>query len=225
MLEKTQLFSGLGRAELLSAVKCFEISEREYDKDAAILRAGDSTDRIGVILSGSISIVSNDFWGNRTIIEKMGEGRIFAETITFSSIKTLPFSVVTTEKTSILYLSSKKLLSPCAKACGVHEIIIVNMLTSLSDKNLLLAQKIEHLSKRTTREKILSYLSSKSAEKCNDSFTIPLNRQELADYLTVDRSALSTELGKLRDEGILSFNKNRFCLFKQEPVSGKGTYL
>ena len=218
ILRNTRLFSGLGREELKSALECLEIADREYRKDSVIMRVGESPDRIGAVLSGSICIVINDFWGNRTIVDKMGAGRIFAETVSFSGIKTLPFSVVAAEKTRIVYLSGRKLVSPCSKNCAVHGKIIRNMLTALADKNLLLARKIEDLSKRTTREKILSFLSSQSAEFNSDSFSIALNRQELADYLAVDRSALSTALGKLRDEGYISFNKNSFHLFKQSIV-------
>lgn len=216
LLPGYQLFDGLDQAELVSFCECLEASEREYEKGEPILHAGQSHDRIGVLLSGGINIVSNDFWGNRTIIEKLGPGRTFAETIAFSGVSRLPFSVIASESSSVLFIKSARLMTPCRKNCGSHNRIIRNMLTALADKNIMFAQKIEIISRRTTREKLLAYLSAESGKTGNASFSIPLNRQELADYLCVDRSAMSAELGRLRDEGILSFKKNSFELFKAQ---------
>lgn len=214
VLSQISLFKGLDLSEGEKTLDCFGFIERRYSKDVIIFHGGEQIEYLGIILKGSINIVSNDFWGNRTIIEKIGPGKMFAETISFSGTDKLPFSVISAEESVIMYLHGGKILSPCDTMCGKHTIILRNMLRILADKNILLAQKIGHLSKRTTKEKLMSYLSVQSAAAGFSSFHIPFNRQELADYLSVDRSAMSAELSRLRDEGVLAFHKNEFELYK-----------
>ena len=165
---------------------------------------------MGLVLNGSVHIIKEDFWGNRDILAEVGVGGLFAENYAFLANVPLEVSVITTEQTEILFLDVRRLISDAIGHRESNLILIKNLLAILAQKNLMLTRKMEYLSQRTTKEKLLSYLSAESQRQKSSQFTIPFNRQQLADYLAVDRSALSASLGKLRDEGILEFNKNRF---------------
>ena len=171
---------------------------------------------MGVVLTGSLHIVQEDFWGRRTILTHIGPGELFGEAFAFAELERLPVSAMAAEDAEVLLLDQRKIMSPCPEACGFHSDLVGNMLRILARKNVGLVQKIAHLTRRSTREKLLSYLSIRAREAGSGSFSIPFNRQELADYLAVDRSALSNELSKMRDEGILEFDRNEFELFKLE---------
>ncbi len=213
---RSPLFSNLEEAEVIQALDCFQATERAFWKQEYILNAGDPAATIGVILSGTVSIVSNDFWGNRTIIEQLGPGSTLAETILFSTTDTLPFSAMAAERSELLLFNSRHITAPCSRLCSWHAAIMHNLLTIIADKGLLFARKIAHLSKRSTREKLLSFLSAQARLAGSSRFTIHLNRQELADYLCVDRSAMSSQLSRLRDEGILEYRRNQFTLLAED---------
>ena len=151
-------------------------------------------------------------YGNRSILAKLDAGNLFGESFALAEIKTLPVSVISTTDSELLFIECQKLATPCTNACSFHSKLIQNMLGIVSKSNISLTKKIEYSSKRTTREKLLAYLSSEAQKADNNKFSIPFNRQELADYLTVDRSAMSAELSKLRNDGFINYNKNNFEL-------------
>jgi CRP-like cAMP-binding protein len=167
---------------------------------------------VGIVLSGGVHIVRHDYWGNRLIVARIGPADIFGEAFSLGNAPALPVSVVSAEKSELLIFNSERLLRPCASVCGFHAALIRNMIHDLARKNITLMKKIEHLTGRGTREKLLSYFSAQSRQAQNKVFDIPFNRQELADYLSVDRSAMSAELGRMRNEGIIDFHKNHFEL-------------
>lgn len=146
----------------------------------------------------------------------MERGGLFGEAFSFARVECLPVSVTAAEKTEVLFINCERIITVCPSACEFHNRLVRNMLKILAEKNMTLTQKIGHMGKRTTREKILSYLSEQAKKAGGESFTIPLNRQEMADYLAVDRSAMSKELGRLKEEGQISFHKNQFQLLKAE---------
>jgi CRP-like cAMP-binding protein len=174
--------------------------------------AEDKVNFVGLILSGSVHIVSEDFWGRKDILSQLGPGELFAESYSCAQADRLPMSVLAVENTDVMLLSCRKIITTCTSACSFHAQLIANMLQIISNKNILLMQKIEQLSKRTTREKLLAYLSAEAQKAGRSQFEIPFSRQEMADYLAVDRSAMSTELGKMREEGLVDYDRNRFEL-------------
>lgn len=209
-----RLFDGMtdGEAEkILNAPYC---KSRLYEKDEYILHAGDEAESIGIVVCGSVCIIKEDFWGNRAIISKMTKGNIFAESFALGKMP-LTVSAAAAEKSQVLLLNRDR-LTENAFADKTGGKLMGNLMKICSLKNIMLTQKIEHLVKRTTRSKLLSYLSEQSERAGAATFLIPFNRRELADYLSVDRSAMSSELGRLRDEGFIEFKKNRFTLLKQE---------
>jgi len=214
ILSTSPLFAGIDKNNLESMLKCLSARKASFTKEEYILYAGNDIKDVGIVLSGSVNIIKEDFWGNRAILAKIQPGQMFGEAFAFAKIQKLPVSAVATEKAEILFVDFGKIATTCSSACIFHSQLIQNILKILAHKNIMLTQKLEHIMKKTTREKLLSYLSEQAMIAGSNTFSIPFNRQELADYLSVDRSAMSNELCKLRDEGILEFYKNNFKLSK-----------
>ncbi|NMB32910.1 MAG: Crp/Fnr family transcriptional regulator [Clostridium sp.] len=212
ILKSVELFKGIDESNILPLLSCLSGRLFAYGRNQPVLSDSESIHSFGIVLSGQLQIVQEDYYGNRAIISKVGVGQLFGESFACSKIKPLTVNVVATIESQILFIDSRKLAAPCEKACSFHRCLIQNMLNIIAKKNISLTQKIEFISKRTTRERLLSYLLHESKKAGANCFSIPFDRQELADYLFVDRSAMSAVLSKLRDEGVLNFNKNRFEL-------------
>jgi len=212
IIKKNQLFSGIEEKEIEAMLKCLNAKINLYDKNQYIYRFGENIYSVGLVLCGSVYLVKDDFLGNQTILSEAGVGQIFGETYACVPAETLEVSIITAEASEVMFLDIQRIMNVCSSACVFHTRLIRNLLSVLAEKNLSLTRKIMHMSQRTTREKLLSYLSAEAQKNCSTVLEIPFNRQQLADYLAVDRSAMSNELCKLRDDGILSFNKNCFKL-------------
>ncbi|NCB45323.1 MAG: Crp/Fnr family transcriptional regulator [Clostridia bacterium] len=212
VLKAVDLFKGIEEFDLQPLLSCLSAKEAHYEKGQTVFFSGETIERFGIVLSGQVQIVQDDYYGNRSILANIGTGNLFGESFACAEIKTLPVSVIATTESELLFIDCHRLAVPCAKACGFHGRLIQNMLNIVSMKNIMLTQKNEFTSKRTTREKLLAYLSVEAKKAGSSRFCIPFNRQELADYLSVERSAMSAELSKLRDDNILNFHKNQFEL-------------
>ena len=211
-LSKTLLFRGTTPQEVQSILECLQAEKKHYQKSDVIYHAGDSVTSLGMVLSGSVSIENDDLWGNKSILDRIGPGQVFAETYACVSGEALMVSVVAAEASDILFMNVSRLLRICPHACEHHGKLIRNLLTISAQKNLNLSRRIFHTSSKSIRGRLLSYLSFQAVRQGRRDFTIPFNRQQLADYLSVDRSALSNELGKMQREGLLEVEKNRFRL-------------
>ena len=212
ILNQVSLFQQMKMEEIEKILSCLSFHIQTYKKNEIIIFAGSVTNELGVVLTGNALIVKEDFWGNRAVISEVPPAAIFGEMYACNPNDPYEVSVIANEDCTILYLSIDKIITTCPLACSFHKTLIQNLIQDMSRKNRKLMKKVEHMSKHTTREKILSYLSTISNSCDASSFTIPFNRQELADYLSVDRSALSNELSKLKEEGILDYQKNKFIL-------------
>jgi len=213
IIKKCSLFSGMTDEGVTEITDCLSAGEKTYPKGSCILRAGSCTDSAGLVLSGSVLVVQEDFWGNRNIVADI---LMFAESFACTPNAVMNVSVFADTPCRVLWLNIRKLLEN-EESCIHKNRLIMNMLTELSEKNLRFSEKLSHMCKRTTREKLLSYLSSVSQKKGGKAeFDIPFSRQQLADYLSVERSAMSAELGRLRDDGLIDFNKNHFILHLSE---------
>jgi CRP-like cAMP-binding protein len=209
-LRKTLLFRGTTEDELPQLLNCLAPTYRDFEKNELILRQGEDVSSVGLVLSGRAQIIEEDFWGNRSILADAWPGDMFAEAYAFLPGELLRVSVVAAEASSAM--DGRRMLEMCSSACRFHTRLVQNVLAESARKNLALTRKVSHMSKRTTRNKLLSYLSSQSLAAGGDSFDIPFNRQQLADYLGVDRSAMSNELCKMRDDGLLEFERHHFHL-------------
>ena len=212
ILKSVSLFKGVEECNLQPLLSCLSAKTVHYEKDQTVFFSGDSIESFGIVLSGQVQVVQEDYYGNRSILANIGVGNLFGESFAYADIKTLSVSVLATTESDLLFIDCRRLVDPCAKACTFHSQLIQNMLSIVSMKNISLTQKIEFTSKRTTREKLLAYISSEAKKAGISRFSIPFNRQELADYLSVERSAMSAELSKLRNDGVLKFHKNQFEL-------------
>ena len=211
MIMNQALFRGMTNREADETMRCLKAVRKEYSKDSYIHHAGDIISSLAIIESGSVLIVQEDFWGNRNIIMEATANESFGEV--FAVTRTpLSVSVVAKSDVTILLIDTDRIMSPCSRQCASHTTLISNLLEDIARKNIKLNEKLTHVGKRTTRDKILSYLSAEAGKSGSDSFDIPYNRQQLADYLYVDRCGLSTELSKLQNENLIRFNKNHFKL-------------
>lgn len=212
VLEKCPLFKGIPSYSITPMMGCLRARERYYGKNEFIYRAGDKISEISIVLSGNVQIIKEDMWGNTTILANLKEGMLFGEAFVLGDVDKIPLSVLSAEKSRVLFLDKKRTVTPCAASCQFHHDVSGNMLKILADKNIFLTERMEHLSRRTLKEKVLSFLSSEAQRAGSLSFEIGLNRQAMADYLAADRSALSAVLSKLKNEGLIDYSKNRFKL-------------
>ena len=204
-LKKVPLFDNIQEKEINEIINQSYI--KSYQKDEFILKAGDFIFNTGIILKGEISVISEDFWGNKNIISTLSEGNIFAEIFSLKNNTPLNVSVVSNEDSTILFINVNEIINKTR-----NFIFIKNLMNIISTKTLMLNRKNELLSKRTIREKVMTFLSQQAISANNNSFKIPFSREEMADFLAVDRSALSRELSKMKKEGIIAYNKNNFTL-------------
>jgi len=209
-VKNNPLWSGIGYGDFESMIRCMESKTQNYEKGDIVLLSGDTVNYIGLILSGSVKIIKEDMDGNITILTELSASDLFGEVFACAGIDVSPVTVQASEKCEILFLNYRKIITVCSSACGFHSRLIENMLKLIAQKNLLLNQKIEIISKRTTREKLLLFFDTQRG--MSKKFTIPYNREEMAHYLCVDRSAMSKELCKMRDEKLIKFKKNEFEL-------------
>jgi len=213
-LKLSLLFQGIAETELKTLIKCLGVTFSEYGKGDVIYNAGDIARSIGLVVCGRVHITKYDFYGNQNIIAEVSDGGMFAEAVVCSGIGTLPVSVIAASESEVMFLDFQRVTTACPSACIFHSLLIRNMLSAFAQKNLILSGKMEHITKRTTKEKLLSYLTEQSRLAGEKRFEIPFNRQELADFLSVERSALSAEMSKLRAEGVIKYKKNMFELVK-----------
>lgn len=212
ILKKTQMFLGVSEEEIVSMLSCLGARLFYYKKDEYVLREGDIISDVTVLLEGELHIQNEDYWGNRSILGHVEPGDMFGEAYISPDSGGLLNDVVTTKDSAVAFFDVNRVLTTCSSACRFHSMVVQNVFSAISKKNRNLVEKLGHMSKRTTREKLISYLSEQAKRQGDSSFTIPFNRQQLADFLSVDRSAMSNELCKMRDEGRIEFNKNHFKL-------------
>ena len=212
ILQSSKLFSDISKKELTAILSCLEAKKVDFPKEAFVLRAGESIKSVGLVLSGSVMIIQEDIWGNRNILSKAEPGQTFAAAFACAPNSRLNVSVISETTVTVMFFNVKRILNVCPSACAHHSRLIRNLLSELAEKNLRFGEKLTHMGQRSTRAKIMSYLSAEAQRLGKYEFNIPFSRQQLADYLAVERSGLSSELGKMRGEGLLDFHKSHFIL-------------
>ena len=210
ILRKCPLFRDIEEENLLRMLVCLGARVEYFDKKYTVFSEGSCAKYLGIVLSGSVQVIQVDFEGNRSILVEMTESEVFAEDFACAEVVALPVSIVMNEPGEVMLINCSHVLHTCSNHCGFHQQLIFNLMKDLALKTLFFHQRMEITAKRTTREKLLAYLHSQSKKTGSLSFEIPFDRQELADFLEVDRSGLSSELGKLKKEGIIEAEKNRF---------------
>ena len=212
VLEQCTLFEGIRMEDLQAMMGCIGGRVLQVAKGQSVFREGDPATHVGLVLTGSVQMVREDYYGNRSIVAHIAPAQLFGETYACAGVASLPISIVADTDTQVLLMDCRRITTSCSSACAFHSRIIYNLLRLVATKNLVFDQKIQVTSQRTTREKLMTYLLSQAKLQGSSSFTIPYDRQSLADYLEVERSGLSAEISKLRKEGLLESEKNHFTL-------------
>lgn len=216
VIQQVALFRGMDEAELAAALSALSAKEITYEKDETILYAGNVSEHMGLVLEGSVTIESNDVWGNRTILSHIEKGGTFAETYALLEDEPMLVDVIANEKSNILFLriGSLNLLQQDISPWRVK--LIGNLLRISSQKNLHLTGRSFHTAPKSIRGRVMAYLNSVSLQKNKIDFDIPFDRQQLADYLNVERSALSRELSNMQQDGLIIVRRNHFEIAKNE---------
>lgn len=207
---KIPFFDGIEEHELNAMLSCLDVRIKEYKKGEMIFNEGDKARYVGLVLKGAVQVVRDDFYGKRSILTTLKEHQLFGESYACSELEFLPVGVYANQNCKIMLMDVRRMIRTCTNNCLFHTRLINNLLKHVVEKTLMLNQKIEYMSKKTTKEKVMAYLLGKAKEAGKESFTIDLDRQSLADYLGVERSAMSAEISKLKKEGYINVNKNHF---------------
>lgn len=209
------LFRNMTPQDIQSALQCVGAFEKEYKKDEFIFLEEERVQCVGCVIKGSVQMIREDIWGNKTMVIAIGEKELFGESFACGGNETASVSFVAKEATSVLFLPFDRVMHSCSSVCTHHQKLVVNMVTIMAEKNALLISKIDILSKKTLREKITAYLLNEASNHNAKYFTIPMGRVQLAEYLNADRSALTRELNLMQEEGLIDFEKNTFRILKE----------
>lgn len=212
LLQGIPLFKGIKESEFGALFGCVGAKRERFEKGEFIFLGGDQTNSIGIVLSGRVQVLKEDIFGNRAILNDLGPKAVFGESFVCGGSYTLTVSVQAAENSDILFLPFERVMHICPSACGFHNALIKNMVEMIARKNIKLMENLEITTKHSLREKMLTYLSQLAQEQGSVTVTAPLGRVDLADFLGVDRSALTRELGRMRDAGLIQFEKNTYTL-------------
>lgn len=212
VLRKCPLFDQIEDENLTAILGCLGARVVSFRKKETVIAEGEAARNICIVLSGSVQIIQVDYFGNRSIVSGAAPSEMFGESFACAGVKSIPVSVVANEYSAIMLIDCIRIMHACGNSCGFHQKMIYNLMRDVATKNIMFHQKIEITSKRSTREKLMAYLMLQAKKTGSNSFEIPFDRQELADYLEVERSGLSAEISKMRKEGIIESRKNHFEL-------------
>ncbi|MBQ9081095.1 MAG: Crp/Fnr family transcriptional regulator [Clostridia bacterium] len=210
-IKKCRLMEGVKDTEKI--LRCFEARKKNFSKGAEIVGYGEAPSLI-ILTKGSAISVSEDWFGNRNMISKIGESGVFGAAYVYAKHE-ISTRLVAAEDCEIISMNGEKMHSPCPNVCADHTRFLYNVLSLVSNNCVNFLEKVEHLSRRTMREKILAFLTAQSVKNNANSFIIPFSRQEFADYLAVDRCALSSELGRMKKDGLIDFYRSTFTIIKK----------
>lgn len=215
ILKKTDLFAGLSDDEIESMLKCLRAKAVDYEKDEFIFFAGKTRPAVGIIIAGTAQVIKENYYGDLLIMHNLHETDMFGEVYAGMEADRVPVSVVALSPCRVLLLDLKNILGTCHSACSFHQRLILNLMKHVAEKSALLSEQMSYLSHKTIRARLEAYLHEQATKAGSHSFKIPFNKSELAQYLCVDRAAMQRELGKMKAEGLLSYDKNTFRLPKK----------
>lgn len=207
---KSPLFHGIQPEERIAMLSCIGYHIGTFKKGDIVSFEGDNLKHIGIVISGAVDMVKEDLWGNKTMLVRMRKDELFGETFACGSDNLSVVTFLVSEDAKVLFMPFDRVMHSCTMACQFHHRLIENMVKIIADKNRDLMRKIDVVSKRTIREKLLAYLSIQAQIQDSSYFEVPLGRVELAEYLCVDRSALTRELAKMKEDGLIDYDKNCF---------------
>ena len=219
ILSQCSLFSGISRQELGLMLNCLDGKITDIGKGCPVFLEGDPAEFVGVVLSGQVQIVRTDYYGNRSVLTVVSPGGLFAEAFACAGVEALPVSAMALQTSTVLLLDCKRVLTGCSNACTFHSRLVRNLLKGIAQKNLMLTSKIRCMSQKTTQEKLMEFLLEQAKQHDSAEFVIPYDRQALADYLGVERSAMSAEISKLKKAGRIDCSGSRFRVLTPDKKS------
>ena len=219
ILSQCPLFSGISRQELEQMLSCLGRKITGIAKGNPVFLESDPAEFVGVVLSGQVQIVRTDYYGNRSVLTVVSPGGLFAEAFACAGVEALPVSAMALQTSTVLLLDCKRVLTGCSNACTFHSRLVRNLLKGIAQKNLMLTSKIRCMSQKTTREKLMEFLLEQAKQHGSAEFVIPYDRQALADYLGVERSAMSAEISKLKKAGRIDCSGSRFRVLTPDKKS------
>ncbi|MBO5293470.1 MAG: Crp/Fnr family transcriptional regulator [Lachnospiraceae bacterium] len=212
ILSQCPLFDGIEQEDLDTMIECLNGKTIKVSKGTPVFLEGDSVRFVGVVLSGTAQVIREDYYGNRSVMTVLQPGELFAEVFSCAGFETMPVSVIALTDSEVLLLDCRHVFASCSNSCHFHSLLMKNLLQEMAQKNLALTQKIRYMSQKTTKEKLIAYLADQAKKQGSSEFVIPYNRQSLADYLGVERSAMSAEISKLKKSGQIDSRGSWFCL-------------
>ena len=215
-LKKTPIFKESTEFECQAMMFCFKTRFKTYMKNERIVNQGNDIEDVVLIVKGGAIAENIDSLGNVNIVSELERGDVFGLESAVAHEDCFRDSLVAKQKTLVLFMNKHRILNPCFNRCKRHEVVVKNIMRLVADSHIKLLDKLVHMSKKTTREKLLSYLVSESKKSDSEYFEIPFNKTELANYLSVDRSAMSTELSKMKEEGIIDFDKRSYRILSRK---------
>lgn len=215
-LKKTKIFSLSTESECQAMMFCFKTRFKTFDKNERIVTQGEPMDDIVLIVKGSALVENIDSLGDISILMRVKKGGVYGLESAYAGDLVYKDTLIATEKSLVLFMNKRRVITPCDNRCPRHEIVIKNLMQIVAESNINLLDKITHMSKKTTRDKLLSYFNSLANKTGSNYFEIPFNKTELANFLSVDRSAMSTELSKMKEEGLIDFEKRQFRIIKKD---------
>ena len=212
-IRRSRLFDGMEDDDIRLILQCLGYSIKLFKKDKVIAMEGNNMSYIGIVLQGSVDMIKEDVWGNKDMLTRIMPGDLFGETFACGVEAEAVVTFVASSTTEALILPFTRVISTCSNSCGFHEKLIRNLIYMIAKKNKALMQKLEVVTKKSLREKILAYLSQQAQEQQTKYIHVPLGRKELADFLCADRSSLTRELSSMKKERLIDFERNTFRLY------------
>lgn len=219
IIQRCPLFRDVSQQEMGEMLHCLNGAVRLYQKDEIIWMAGESIDRMGIVVEGTVRVIRDDVFGNRHILTDIAPGQLFGEAFVCAGVKTAPVTVIAREQSKVLFVEFHKLMTTCRNSCAYHNQLIFNMLSIIAQKNILLNKKMSYVTAKSTRNKIAMYLADIMEEPEQKSVRIPFNRNDLAEFLDVNRSVLSRQLSQMKSEGIIDMRKNVFYILQPDVLA------
>ena len=215
-LKNTKIFASATEFECQAMMFCFKTRFKIFNKNEHIVEQGQSMEEVMMILKGGAIVQNIDNLGDISVLMRMKRGEIYGLESAFAGEDSYKDTVIATEKTLVMFMNKHRLINPCANKCRRHDIVLKHVMQMVAEKNVELLDKLTHLSKKTIRDKLLSYFNYLAKKEKSSYFEIPFNKTELANYLSVDRSAMSTELSRMKEDGLIDYDKKQFHLLKKE---------
>ncbi|MBO5955107.1 MAG: Crp/Fnr family transcriptional regulator [Clostridia bacterium] len=215
LLKNTKIFASASEFECQAMMFCFKTRFKIFAKHSHIIKQGESMEDLVLILKGGAIVENIDHMGDISILMRLHSGDVYGLEDAYAGDDVYKDSVIATEKTMVMFMNKHRVLNPCANRCRRHDIVVKHIMQMVAQNSIQLLDKLTHMSKKTIRDKLLSYFNSLSKKANSNYFEIPFNKTELANFLSVDRSAMSTELTKMKEDGLIDFEKKQFHLIKK----------